>query len=127
MTTTENTIVIKTADQLRRAKDALAETHKQIAREMGYSQDLRNNDLVKKWQDHVNNLEHAIDAYPTAQEWPWTFEEISQDTYADLLNRGAEFERMDDEEAVSLFSWFDRSREVAFRVVGGGNVMWVVR
>lgn len=81
-TTTANKIVIKTADQLRRAEVALAETHKQISREMGYSEDLRKSDLVAKWQEHVKNIEAAIAAYPVnGLETIWTFEEISQDTY----------------------------------------------
>lgn len=46
-----------TEEKIRRINEAIAETKRQIDREMAYSEDLRKTENITRWQAHIKKLE----------------------------------------------------------------------
>lgn len=46
-----------TEEKIRRINEAIAETKRQIDREMAYSEDLRKTENIIRWQAHIKKLE----------------------------------------------------------------------
>lgn len=49
-----------TTEKQRRIVQAIAETQRQIDREMGYSEAFRKYDNIAGWQQHIAKLQHMI-------------------------------------------------------------------
>jgi hypothetical protein len=45
-----------TTDQIRRIKQSISDCEKTIKKEMSISEDLRNNELIKSRQEHINRM-----------------------------------------------------------------------
>lgn len=49
-----------TPERKRRIAEAIADTQRQIDREMGYSEDMRKQDLIDGWKRHIGNLQGML-------------------------------------------------------------------
>ena len=49
-----------TEEKINRVKSAIAETKRQIDREMNYSPEFRKTEEISKWQSHIKKLEAML-------------------------------------------------------------------